>query len=716
MSRALMFIGGLLLIIVAAALLYLSFADLSPYRPQVEALVSSALGRDFRIMGELKLKALPNPSVTAEGVTLANAEWGAPTPMVAIGRVSAEVGLWSLVSGPIRIRWLELRDVAVLLEQNAAGKANWAFGADTQPKAAAESGGTRLPVVIELASLENVDVSLRRPGRDDFPVHAAIALRTDERGVLVASGSGSAGELPFTVDGTIAVEGRAGARVGIDASVAETTLRANALLSPKQVKFDGSVSPLSKLGHLFAIEGLPAADLGLAGTLILGADRYELRDGSAKLLDVESRINARVPRSGDAPIELEISINAPNLKEIRAELPMLALSSAATAHISADEISLDPFEIKVGESDYSGSLRAALRDPMSVVLKGKSKLLDFTPVQQPAAPADASASEASGPHAGAPAAPAKDAPASKWVLGEEPLPFDRLAALTVDADVAVDEVRSRDARIHNVALALKNERGMLQLKTSFDVEQGGAAEGNVLLATQGSSADLSVDFGARDLRLNVASGAVDDPSQIPPIGLSASLRSKGGSPRALASAANGRVVLTQGAGRIENAAVGLASGDILSQLFTALNPLAKEEQYSSWECTVVGLKLTDGVGKLEPMLAQEKKLLIVGAGTLDLHSEKLDIEFNTKPRTGVGVTADMFVTPFVKVTGTLAQPGLSLNAKGTILAGGAAVLTGGISLLVRGLADRATAEGDSCGKARDEAGALLAPARATTKK
>ena len=47
------------------------------------------------------------------------------------------------------------------------------------------------------------------------------------------------------------------------------------------------------------------------------------------------------------------------------------------------------------------------------------------------------------------------------------------------------------------------------------------------------------------------------------------------------------------------------------------------------------------------------------------------------------MTADMFVTPFVKVTGTLAQPGLSLNAKGTILAGGAAVLTGGISLLVR---------------------------------
>ena len=70
----------------------------------------------------------------------------------------------------------------------------------------------------------------------------------------------------------------------------------------------------------------------------------------------------------------------------------------------------------------------------------------------------------------------------------------------------------------------------------------------------------------------------------------------------------------------------------------------------------MGLKITDGVGVLEPMLAQEKKLLIVGGGTVDLRTEKLDIEFNTKPRTGVGLTADMFVTPFVKMTGTLAEP------------------------------------------------------------
>jgi uncharacterized protein involved in outer membrane biogenesis len=696
MTRTLSFIGALLLIAVGVPVLYLSLADLSRFRPEIEAAVSSAIGRDFKITGEFKPKVLPNPSVVAEGVTLANTDWGTTTPMIAVGRVSVDVGLWSLLFGPIRIKSLELRDVTVALEQNTTGEANWAFGAGTQPEATAHWSGARLPVVIDLASIENLDIVLRRPEREDARVLATLALRTDEHGVVVANGAGSVGERPFTIDGTITAEGDAATRIGIEASFAETALRTDAVVSAEQIAFEGSVSPLNKLGELFAISGLPAADLVLEGTLLLGADRYELRDGSAKLLGMESRINARMPSSGDAPTELEISINAPNLKELRAELPTVALSATATAHLSPDEIALDPLDLKLGESDYTGSLHAALGDAISVVLKGHSKLLDFTPAQDPTAPADTAA------------APAASTPTSQWVFGEEALPFEQLASLSVDAELAVDEVRSRDARIHNVTLDLKGDGGTLRLETSFDVEQGGSAEGNLVLAAQGSSADLSVDFSARDMRLNVASGDVDDPSQIPPVGLSANIRSKGSSPRALAAAATGRVVLTQGAGRIENAAVGLASGDMIAQLFSALNPFAKEEEYSSWECTVVGLTITDGVGVLEPMLAQEKKLLIVGGGTVDLHSEKVDIEFNTKPRTGVGLTADMFVTPFVKITGTLADPGLSLNATGTLLSGGAAVLTGGISLLVQGLTDRATAEGDACEKTLAEAGACEA--------
>jgi len=140
-------------------------------------------------------------------------------------------------------------------------------------------------------------------------------------------------------------------------------------------------------------------------------------------------------------------------------------------------------------------------------------------------------------------------------------------------------------------------------------------------------------------------------------------------------------------------------------LFEALNPFAAEEQYTQWNCSVVALDLVDGVGKITGMLLQSEKLMVVGSGEIDLTTEALDIEFNTKPRSGIGVSADMFVTPFVKLSGTLAEPGVGANATGLLLSGGAAVLTGGMSFLYRGLFDRATAQADQCERVLEEVSA-----------
>ena len=104
----------------------------------------------------------------------------------------------------------------------------------------------------------------------------------------------------------------------------------------------------------------------------------------------------------------------------------------------------------------------------------------------------------------------------------------------------------------------------------------------------------------------------------------------------------------------------------------------------------------DGLGEMNPLMMQAQKLLITAAGTLDLNSEKLDFEFNTKPREGVGVSAAMFLTPFVSLEGTLASPGVGLNEKGTLLTAGAAMATGGLSFLWQGLADRAAGALDQC--------------------
>jgi hypothetical protein len=52
----------------------------------------------------------------------------------------------------------------------------------------------------------------------------------------------------------------------------------------------------------------------------------------------------------------------------------------------------------------------------------------------------------------------------------------------------------------------------------------------------------------------------------------------------------------------------------------------------------------------------------------------------------------MFVTPFVKLKGTLASPSIALDTKGALPAVG----TGGLSVLAQAAADRAVGEKDSC--------------------
>ena len=54
--------------IVVAAVLYLSFADFSKYQPRIEAAVTEATGREFRINGDLEIRPLPSPSVRMENV------------------------------------------------------------------------------------------------------------------------------------------------------------------------------------------------------------------------------------------------------------------------------------------------------------------------------------------------------------------------------------------------------------------------------------------------------------------------------------------------------------------------------------------------------------------------------------------------------------------------------------------------------------------------
>jgi uncharacterized protein involved in outer membrane biogenesis len=478
----------------------------------------------------------------------------------------------------------------------------------------------------------------------------------------------------------------------VTASVGDLEAASEFSFAGERISFSASVSPLNRVGDIIDVAGLPDAPLSATGELVVEPNSYEISEMLLELQSIQAEVKGAIGRSASTPTALSITISSDNLQQFSSELPAIALTGEVSATITPERIKLDPFEIKFADSDIDGSVDIQLEEPVAVVGQFHSALLDLTPfaaepeeATDDAAPADSTAEAGSEDR--------------EFVFNNDPLPFDFLHTGTVDVQLVVDEFRQGPLRLGDLQASVKLGDGTLNLESGFAVADGGNASAAVTLASTGANADLKVKFDLSDLRLSLSKNSERSAADIPLIDFAADIESSGGSLREIAASANGNVLFTQGKGKIDNSAIGSLSNDIVAQLFGALNPFAEKETYSIWECTVLALDVVDGVAEISPMLAQSDKLTIVADGKIDLNDEHMDIRFNTKPRSGVGVSADMFVTPFIQLGGTLAGPRMELDKKGVIVSGGAAILTGGISFFVKGAADRASGATDRCAAA-----------------
>jgi len=76
-------------------------------------------------MGDVDVSLSLNPLVSAEGISLANAEWGTEQPMLDIGRASFRISLWDLILGDIVLPEVSISSPKIILEKSADGKRNW---------------------------------------------------------------------------------------------------------------------------------------------------------------------------------------------------------------------------------------------------------------------------------------------------------------------------------------------------------------------------------------------------------------------------------------------------------------------------------------------------------------------------------------------------------------------------------------------------------------
>ena len=196
--------------------------------------------------------------------------------------------------------------------------------------------------------------------------------------------------------------------------------------------------------------------------------------------------------------------------------------------------------------------------------------------------------------------------------------------------------------------------------------------------------------------LSAAAGVAD---------LDIKLTGQGNSLAALLGAANGHILIDARNLEMRGKGAGMASADLVMSALSLLNPLSRQRERTHIECAVVNFPIVAGRMQNKTGIGiSTDQLRILGGGSIDLKTERLDIGVDPKPRAGVGLNI-AGIADFVRIGGTLAAPTPVTDARGAASAGmkvGAAIASGGLSLLAEGLLDRSAADVDVCAVARGD--------------
>ncbi len=632
------FLVGLIAILVVAVVVVLTVIDFNDYKPEIQAQVKQATGRELTIDGDIKLALSLNPALGVSGVKFANAAWGSRPDMVSVERFEAQVALIPLISGNVDIKKIILKGADVLLEKNAKGEANYVFAAAAaeEKPADASSGATQLPVVRHV-SIEDARITYK-----DAVSKQTIALVVEE---LSLKGDGIDAPLNLVFEG----------------SYNENPLKASGTLgAPSAMMAAGTPWPVDlKLEAGGATVGVKGAIADVAA--VKGLDLALSVEGES-LATLSKLAGSPVPPLGPYSVKAKVGGDI------------------------ASKVTLSGLAAKIGGSDLSGSVSANLASKVPAIDGTfKSTRIDIADFVKAGSPEDK----------GEKAPPAASAQTDKGdgrVFPDDPLPLDGLKAVDAKIKLTIETlVAAVEAKNVDVGLSLKG--GDLRVSPLKAVVADGVLDGSVRLngAAATPSLDTNVKVSKFDAGKFLSDMAITDLLE-GKVNVNIDLKGQGGSVRALMAGLNGKTQVAMGAGRMKSTALDTFIGGPTKMLTELV--VGKQGEYTVINCVVSQFDIVKGLATSKALLFDTDYSIISGKGTINLATEALDLEVDPQPRSATVNTA----VPLV-ITGTLAKPEFGVNKLAAARKIGG--LVGGIAFppaLIVGLGETGAGEESSCGK------------------
>lgn len=355
---------------------------------------------------------------------------------------------------------------------------------------------------------------------------------------------------------------------------------------------------------------------------------------------------------------------------------------------------------RLGTTDFDGRLELDLRDRPTVDLDFRSDLVDLTPYFGPPAPVTAAAAGTPGP---------ARRRASPRLIPDTPIPLQWLKRFDGSLAVRANQALFATFALDDLRLAARLKNGNLVLDT---LELKAPPDGRLTFsgAIEQQSRGAALRLSASGTRVRLA--RLDDTPAVrdarPRAEIDMVFAGEGVTWRDLAQSLDGRVRLTTGPGSIPATSMNMLFGGLWQDLVATVMPGLGTRDTTDVRCLAAFITATDGVVRTAPaFVMQTGKVNVIAHGSANLGTEQFEFYLSTAPRRGrVDITVAEIVNPYMKITGSLASPGLGVDPKGVLFTGGAAVATAGISILAKGVWDRMFRADDPCAAAAAEAARL----------
>lgn len=600
--------GTLVALAIAAAII-----PGNVFRAPLANYLSLRLGREVRIAGDLHMRLLTTqPSIAADGVTIANADWAGGGTMAEARHLHLEARLWPLLRGKLVLPVVEIAQPKLLVVREKSGRNNW-----------------------QLAGSGHEAMSLP-PIRRFLVVDGQLKLVDAKRGV--------------TFEGTI--NSRENARAGENAF--ELLGEGHLNRTPFEAEIHGG--PLINVDETKPYE--------FHGNVRAGGTRIAAEGAITHPFDL-GVFYAAVTFSGPDMADLYYltGLTLPNTPPYRVT-GQLARNGA--------QYRFDSMNGHVGDSDLHGTLYVdASRERTFLSGDLSSRVLDFDDLgplfgAPPSVGKNETASAAQ--QAQAETVALKETGPAPRVLPDATLDIERVRQMDAAVSYRAETVKSRDLPLRALSVKVKLDNGVLGLDPITVTFARGTIAGRATIDARHDVPASDVDLRFSGLALEQFFSDKDKPLE-GSFEARAKVHALGNSIHKAASTATGTVTAVIPHGQMRKALAELMGVNLTKGLIPLL---FGDKSQTEIRCGIAHFEASNGVLTARRFVFDTDVVRAKGSGTVNLKTEQVDLELKGEPKSLELLRLRAPIT----IKGPLANPAIGIDASKSLAQGGLAVAAG----------------------------------------